>query len=112
MMKMGALLTLPTEQEAKAISRDEARREIQIQAKDFEALTLAGKLRHTGHPVLRWCVGNTMIEADSQSNYRPSKKKSTEKIDLAVAAIMATARARVQAVANSSVYEERGLRFL
>jgi len=81
-------------------------------AKDFEALTLAGKLRHTGHPVLRWCVGNTMIEADSQSNYRPSKKKSTEKIDLAVAAIMATARARVQAVANSSVYEERGLRFL
>jgi phage terminase large subunit-like protein len=53
-----------------------------------------------------------MIEADSQSNYRPSKKKSTEKIDLAVASIMATARARVQAVANSSVYEERGLRFL
>ncbi len=36
-MKAGALLTLPTEQEAKAISRDEAQREIQIQAKDFEA---------------------------------------------------------------------------
>jgi FimV-like protein len=36
-MKEGALLTLPTEQEAKAISRDEARREIQIQSKDFEA---------------------------------------------------------------------------
>ena len=36
-MKAGALLTLPTEQEAKAISREEARREISIQAKDFEA---------------------------------------------------------------------------
>ncbi len=36
-MKAGALLTLPTEQEAKAISREEARREIQVQAKDFEA---------------------------------------------------------------------------
>lgn len=36
-MKAGALLTLPTEQEAKAISRDEARREIQIQTKDFDA---------------------------------------------------------------------------
>ncbi len=36
-MKAGALLTLPTEQEAKAISRDEARREIQVQTKDFEA---------------------------------------------------------------------------
>lgn len=36
-MKEGALLTLPTEQEAKAISRDEARREIQVQTKNFEA---------------------------------------------------------------------------
>jgi FimV-like protein len=36
-LKEGALLTLPTEQEAKAISRDEARREIQVQTKDFEA---------------------------------------------------------------------------
>jgi len=36
-MKEGALLTLPTEQEAKAISREQARREIQIQTKDFEA---------------------------------------------------------------------------
>jgi FimV-like protein len=36
-MKEGALLTLPTEQEVKAISRDEARREIQVQTKDFEA---------------------------------------------------------------------------
>jgi FimV-like protein len=36
-MKAGALLTLPTEQEAKAVSREEAQREIQIQTKDFEA---------------------------------------------------------------------------
>jgi pilus assembly protein FimV len=36
-MKEGALLTLPTEQEAKSISREEARREIQVQTKDFEA---------------------------------------------------------------------------
>lgn len=36
-MKEGALLTLPTEQEVKAVSREEARREISVQAKDFEA---------------------------------------------------------------------------
>jgi FimV-like protein len=36
-MKAGALLTLPTEQEAKAVSREDARREIQVQTKDFEA---------------------------------------------------------------------------
>ncbi|BDU58932.1 ferrous iron transporter B [Limnohabitans sp. MORI2] len=36
-MKEGALLTLPSEAEAKAVSREDARREIQVQAKDFEA---------------------------------------------------------------------------
>ena len=36
-MKAGALITLPTEQDAKSVSRDEARRAIQVQAKDFEA---------------------------------------------------------------------------
>jgi FimV-like protein len=36
-LKEGALLTLPTEQEVKAVSREEARREILVQAKDFEA---------------------------------------------------------------------------
>jgi FimV-like protein len=36
-MKAGVLLTLPTEQEVKAVSREEARRQIQVQTKDFEA---------------------------------------------------------------------------
>jgi FimV-like protein len=36
-MKAGALLTLPTEEEAKAVSREQAQREIQVQTKDFEA---------------------------------------------------------------------------
>ena len=36
-MKAGALLTLPTEEEAKAVSREDAKREIQVQTKDFEA---------------------------------------------------------------------------
>lgn len=36
-MKEGALLTLPTEEEANAVSREEARQAIQIQTKDFEA---------------------------------------------------------------------------
>ena len=81
-------------------------------AKDFEALVLSDQIRHGGHPVLKWCVGNTVIEQDSQGNIRPSKAKSSEKIDLAVAAIMATARARVQGVIGSSVYEGRGLTVL
>jgi len=81
-------------------------------AKDFEGLVLSDKIRHNGNAVLKWCVGNTVIEQDSQGNIRPSKSKSTEKIDLCVAAIMATARARVQAISGQSIYETRGPRFL
>lgn len=36
-MKAGALLTLPTEQEAKAVSREEARQAIQVQTNNFHA---------------------------------------------------------------------------
>jgi len=36
-LKSGSLLTLPTAQQAKAVSREEARKEIQIQTKDFHA---------------------------------------------------------------------------
>lgn len=36
-MKAGALISLPTEEQARSISKEQARREIRIQAKDFEA---------------------------------------------------------------------------
>ena len=36
-MKEGALLTLPSEEEAKSVSREEARKAIQVQTRDFEA---------------------------------------------------------------------------
>lgn len=82
-------------------------------AKDFEALVMAGKLRHDGNPVLRWSVGNVVIEQDSAGNIKPSKAKSTEKIDAAIASIMAVARARIgHAGGGTSVYEARGLSML
>lgn len=64
--------------------------------KDFEALVLAGKIRHAGNPVLRWMISNVAIEQDASGNYRPSKKKSTEKIDGAVASIMSLAIASAE----------------
>ena len=36
-MKAGALVTVPTEEQARTVSREEARKEIRVQAKDFEA---------------------------------------------------------------------------
>ncbi len=76
-------------------------------AKAFEALVLSGKLRHDGHPVLRWCVSNCVIDTDSNGNIKPSKKRSREKIDGVTAIVTALARASV-APAPRSVYEDRG----
>jgi phage terminase large subunit-like protein len=42
---------------------------------------LQGKLRHGGHPILRWCAANVTVEQDSNENLKPSKKKSHERID-------------------------------
>lgn len=54
----------------------------------FEELALAGKLRHGGHPVLRWCVANTVIAKDPAGNRKPDKSKYYGRVDLAVAAVM------------------------
>jgi phage terminase large subunit-like protein len=55
----------------------------------FEELAIAGKLRHGGHPVLRWCISNTFIERDAAGNRKPTKARSYGRIDVAVAALAA-----------------------
>jgi phage terminase large subunit-like protein len=57
--------------------------------KSLEKAILSGTLRHDGHPVLRWCVSNVAVESDPSGNLKPSKVKSTERIDGVVALIMA-----------------------
>lgn len=75
--------------------------------KYLEALILAGNLRHDGHETLRWMVSNVAVETDAAGNLKPSKRKSTEKIDGVVASIMGLGRAMV-ADNGRSPYEERG----
>jgi phage terminase large subunit-like protein len=77
--------------------------------KQFQRLILDGKLRHTGHPVMRWMIDNLVGETDASENVKPSKKKSTEKIDGCVALIMALdGLIRGMPEQPKSVYEERG----
>jgi len=57
--------------------------------KSLEQAILGRRLRHDGHPVLRWCVSNVAVEGDPAGNLKPSKTKSTERIDGVVALIMA-----------------------
>jgi phage terminase large subunit-like protein len=78
-------------------------------AKEFERLILEGRLAHGGNPVLRWMVGNAAAETDPAGNVKPSKKRSREKIDGVVAAIMAIGRALVATGDGNSIYDERGV---
>lgn len=60
--------------------------------KDLEALCVSKRLRHGGNKPLRWMVSNVMVETDAAGNLKPSKKKSTERIDGIVALIMGLGR--------------------
>ena len=65
-------------------------------SKEFEKLILGRKIDHGGNPVARWMMSNVAVEIDAAGNIKPSKKKSTEKIDGIVAAIMAVGRCALQ----------------
>jgi len=78
--------------------------------KELMKLTLEEKVAHGGHPVLRWMMDNIFIRTDPAGNIKPDKEKSTEKIDGAVATIMALDRAiRCGNDTSASVYDGRGL---
>lgn len=49
------------------------------------------------------------MRTDSAGNIKPDKEKSTEKIDGAVAAVMALDRAVRNGRSMGSVYDERGI---
>jgi len=59
--------------------------------KDIERYALAGKLRHGGNPVLRWMVGNVVLDSDPAGNYKLNKGKAKEKIDGIAALVNALA---------------------
>jgi len=78
--------------------------------KELMKLTLEQKVAHGGHPILRWMMDNIFIRSDPAGNIKADKEKSTEKIDGAVATIMALDRAiRCGNDRGASVYDSRGL---
>ena len=78
--------------------------------KELMKLVLEKRIAHGGHPVLRWNMDNIFIRTDPAGNIKADKEKSTEKIDGAIATIMALDRAiRCGNDAGKSVYDTRGL---
>ena len=81
--------------------------------KELMKLTLEQRIAHGGHPVLRWNMDNVFIRTDPAGGIKMDKAKSTEKIDGAVAMVMALDRAIRNEGSSGSVYDgDRGLLFI
>ena len=76
-------------------------------SKEFERLVLEKRLRPVTNPILRWNLANVVAEMDHSGNIKPSRKKSTEKIDGIVAALMGIGRL-LESEDGGNVYDKRG----
>ena len=73
--------------------------------RDLETLILERKLRHgAGHPVLTMCIANSVIERGDAGNRKLSKKRSTGRIDGAVALVMAIGRSAGSGIRQRSTF--------
>ncbi len=99
-------LNLPQD---KCIAFGQGYASMSVPSKELEKLVISHTLAHAANPVLRWMAGNVTISTDDAGNIKPSKDKSTEKIDGIVALIMAIGRAMASEGTGRSVYETRGL---
>ena len=72
-------------------------------AKELDAAMRDGRIRHDGNGPLASCISNVVGHYDARGNVFPRKAGPENKIDTAVAVIMAIAR--VLADPGRSVYE-------
>jgi phage terminase large subunit-like protein len=76
-----------------------------------EAMVKSGRLHHNGNPVLNWMMSNVVCKTDANDNIYPRKETEENKIDGAVATIMAMLLAMQNDKDSGSVYEtqQRGI---
>jgi len=75
--------------------------------KELEAAIVSGRFHHDGHPIMTWCVGNVVGKylPGNDDVVRPIKQGDHNKIDGAVALIMAIGRALAHAQVGESVLD-------
>lgn len=73
--------------------------------REFESALSAGRVHHDGNPVLTWMISNVVAKEDANENVFPRKDKKENKIDGAVASIMAIGRAMLNK-GSSSPYDD------
>jgi phage terminase large subunit-like protein len=76
--------------------------------KMLEALMKERRIHHTGDQVLAWAIGNVVGHYDVKENVYPRKERRENKIDPAVATIMALSRWRLRTAPAESIYNTRG----
>lgn len=76
--------------------------------KELERLVLGRMLRHGGNPLLTWAMDNVVIVSDPAENIKPSKEKSTERIDPVVSLIISVA-AMQRDIEEECPYSSRGI---
>lgn len=76
--------------------------------KELDSLIAEGRAHHDGNPIMNWMIGNITAHEDANENVFPRKDDPENKIDGAVAAIMAVSRLMFLAP-KGSVYATRGL---
>lgn len=59
--------------------------------KEIEKLLRSGQMVHEHNTCARWCFGNVRCAVDGNENLKPMKNKSTGRIDITVAWIIAMA---------------------
>lgn len=80
--------------------------------KELEKRLLGKEIAHGGNPVLRWMASNVAAEQDAAGNIKPSKAKSTERIDGVVAAVMALGRLTANDDDQTSAYDDGAFTFV
>jgi phage terminase large subunit-like protein len=60
---------------------------------EYERLLVSGDLKHDGNPIMTWNAASAVVDTDPAGNRKPTKARSTGRIDGLVAAVMAAGRA-------------------
>ena len=85
--------------------------------KEFELLILSNKINLCQNPVMNWHISNVAIQRDPADNVKIDKKRSAEKVDGVVAAVMALGNyidihSKKPTLNINKIYETNGIRFL
>ena len=73
--------------------------------KEIQALIEDGRLHHDGNKAFVWMMSNVEVQEDRNDNIFPRKQRPENKIDAAVALIVAMARAMINEPQRQSFWD-------